>query len=111
MKSWSYGTNAYFRTASVYLMEGPFWAFFLAWLADNSCALIPDWHLPILKRKRLVVDGEATTFGEYYGTLKDMYHMRVCLRLFRLAHARFTTKVVPMKWQQGKELFYTRDQG
>lgn len=109
MKSWSYGINTHFKTASVFLREGPWWAFFLDWFADHSCGLIPEWHLPVIKNRRLVVNGEETTFGEYYGTLHDLYHMFVCQKLMFFADSKVTTKALQVEWDKCRELFYERD--
>jgi len=49
MKSWSYGINSLYKTASIYLETAPWYIFAIRALSDFLCDSVPPITLPNFK--------------------------------------------------------------
>jgi hypothetical protein len=95
MKTWSYGINSLYRTASIDLQTGPWWAFVLERAVEWCCDLAPAIPLPKAKMKlRDPEDIELngghpwTTWKEWYGDLSQLFHGFVHMPVFNFCQRR-----------------------
>lgn len=115
MKSWSYGLNGYYKTASIWLHEAPFYIFLLDWLANCICGIVPAISFPKLPLKLSLEkaednDGERwTTWKDWYGDLGQFVHCHFHDPIFQFCQARMNEKWVEIDWEKLKKIFYEED--
>jgi len=51
MKTWTYGINSLYKTASIDLQAGPWWAFVLERAVELCCDVTPAIPLPNVKMR------------------------------------------------------------
>lgn len=80
MRDWNVGINDYYKTASLILDEGPWYAFVLSDLIMMICSKIPSVPLPFgsLIKIRDKEDDKTYTINEYYGDMSDLFHLFIC---------------------------------
>ncbi|MBA7632578.1 hypothetical protein ES703_40126 [subsurface metagenome] len=116
MKSWSYGVNSLYKTANIFLDEAPFYIFFLDWLVESLCELIPAIPLPRIKI-RLRNPGEIedndgkewTTLDEWYGDLSQAFHLFVHMPVFDFCGARTDSRAISVGYKKLRKIFRERD--
>lgn len=76
MRNWDIGTNSVYKTAFVFLEEGPWWAFAGRDLTWIFCDLIP--RIPFPKIGKIVdEDGEVYNWQTWYGDLNSWWHVYI----------------------------------
>lgn len=81
MKTWFIGTNSLYKTASVYLEEGSWWAFWGRDLSQIICGFIPP--IPFPKIGRIVDDeGEVYNWRTWFGDLSQWWHVYIDTNLY-----------------------------
>jgi hypothetical protein len=116
VKTWTYGINSLYKTASIDLQAGPWWAFFLERMVEWCCDLVPDIPLPNV-RLRLrdpedieLNDGhQVTTWKEWYGDLSQLFHCFVHIPVFNYCQRRIRSKILELDYDRAKEMFYEED--
>ena len=97
MRDYSIGTNNLYKTASVFLEEGPFWAFWgrdLTWL---FCDLIPP--IPFPKIGKIVDDeGEVYNWRTWYGDLGSWWCVSIDQGLYFWFNKFIKMKSVNVKY-------------
>jgi len=107
MKSWTYGINTYYRTAHYELERGPWWAFFLRWLSDRLCDLIPALPFPPIPMHD--EDGNRTTLKEQWGDLFQWVHTALHVPIFEWADNRIQRIWVEVPYEEIKQRHYAED--
>ncbi|MEA3414828.1 MAG: hypothetical protein U9R02_01510 [Thermodesulfobacteriota bacterium] len=116
MKSWNYGINSLYKTASIDLRTGHWWLFALERVAEFCCDIAPPIPLPNAK-KRLrdqedieLNDGNSwTTWKEWYGDLSQLFHCFVHVPIFDFCQKRIKCKFIELDYDKVKEMFYQED--
>ena len=116
MKTWSYGINSLYKTASIDLRTGSWWLFALERTAEFCCDIIPSIPLPNAK-KRLREQGDIelnggnpwTTWKEWYGDLSQLFHCFVHVPIFDFCQKRIKCKFIELDYDKVKEMFYQED--
>ena len=97
MKNWNIGTNNFHKTASVFLEEGPLWAFWGRELTWIFCDFIPP--IPFPKIGKIVDDeGEEYNWNQWYGDLKSWWCLNVDQRLYFWFNKFVEVKDVKIKY-------------
>lgn len=115
MRRWSYGINSLQNKASIYIDEGPWWAFVLDDLAEAICDIIPSIPFPKAKLKLKDPDdiefhgGQWTTWKEWYGDLNQYFHLSAHNPVFEFCQNMIKTKSVDITYDQARDMFYERD--
>ena len=109
MKKWSYGINSYYKTASIYLEEAPWYLMLLQDTTERICDLMSYWNIPLIGRIKITKDSEIYTISEYYGGMKDLFHCFVDTPISNFCWKRTKTKIISIEWEKAKELFYEED--
>lgn len=119
MKTWYISANALpqWRLGSVTVVEAPWYVHFAEWLVDSgflSCAYIPAIPFPdIWKRVWDKNDPEFSTqtLKEWYGSLDQWWHCRVCIPITEWAwnHPKRKQWHVDLGYSKLKEVFYLYD--
>jgi len=115
MRNWSYGINSYYKTATIWLEEGPWWIFLLDRIIEFLCEIIPPIKFPNLKlRLKNKEDiefygSEWTTWREWYGDLNEFFHVTVHESIFRFCQRRINYKHIDIDYSEARELFYLED--
>ncbi len=116
MRSWSYGVNSLHKTASIYLDEAPFYIFFLDWLANVLCELIPTIPLPKIRMRLKDPEdiecngGEKwTTLDEWYGDWSQAFHLFVHMPVFDFCTRKTKDECIPIGYKKLRKIFYERD--
>lgn len=118
MKTWSYGINSLYKTASIDLRTGPWWVFVLERTAELCCDMGPSIPLPgARKRLRDQEDIELnggnpwTTWKEWYGDLSQLFHCFVHIPIFNFCERMVQSRIVELDYEKIKEMFYEEDKG
>ena len=77
MKTWTYATNSYYKTATYILEEGPWYSFFIEHLIQTLCDAFSVLPIPFGSKIK-IKDEEVYTLNEYYGSLGSIFHVYVC---------------------------------
>lgn len=115
MRCWSYGINGYYKTASIWLWEAPFYIFLLDWLADCICELIPAIPFPKLPLKLNAEETEWnegqewTTWQDWYGDLSQFVHCHFHNPIFHFCQTSRNEKWVEIGYKRLKKMFYEED--
>ena len=116
MKTWSYGINSLYKTASIDLRTGPWWVFALERTAELCCDMIPSIPMPDAKKRlRDQVEIELnggnpwTTWKEWYGDLSQLFHCFVHVPIFDFCQKRIKCKFIELDYDKAKEMFYQED--
>ena len=116
MKSWSYGVNSIYKTASLYLEEASWWVFAADRLAEFICDRIPSIPLPKIRMKlkdqwdvELNEGNKWTTLRDWYGDLSQAFHCLVHLPVFHYCQKKINLKYVEIDFDKAKETFYKED--
>ena len=116
MKTWSYGINSLYKTASIDLRTGPWWVFALERTAELCCDMIPSIPMPDAKKRlRDQVEIELnggnpwTTWKEWYGDLSQLFHCFVHVPIFDFCQKRVKCKFIELDYDKVKEMFYQED--
>lgn len=107
MKTWTYGINTYYRTAHYVIEQGPWWAFFIRWLADHLCDFIPRIPFPSIR-----IDDEErnkTTLKNEWGDLSQWVHVVIHAPVFKWVEGKIHCNLVPAPYEEIKQHYYTRD--
>ena len=98
MKNYSIGTNSLYKTASIYLEEGPWWAFWGRDLSQIICGLIP--LIPFPKIGKIVDDeGKEYNWSTYYGDISQWWHVYVDDNLYRWFDRFIKVKIVNIEYK------------
>jgi len=115
MKTWTYGINSLYRTASIDLQAGPWWAA-LDRAVEWCCDCAPAIPLPNVKLRRRdpedieMNDGHQwTTWKEWYGDLSQLFHCFVHMPVFNYCQRRIRSRIVELDYDRAKEMFYEED--
>ena len=116
MKSWNYGINSLYKTASIDLRTGSWWIFYLGRTVEFCCDLVLPIPLPTVK-KRLTdqedIEQNAgnhwTTWKEWYGDFSQLFHCFVHMPVFNFCERMIQTKNVEIDYDKLKEMFYEED--
>jgi len=117
MRNWSYGINSLYRTASIWLEEGPWWVFLLDRIVEFLCEIAPPIRFPSIKlRLKNKEDiefygSEHTTWRDWYGDFNQFFHLAIHEPVFRFCQKRINTKCIEIDYNKAKELFYLEDKG
>ena len=116
MKTWTYGINSLYKTASIDLRAGLWWAFVLERMVEWCCDCTPDIPLPNVKlRLRDPEDIEMndghqwTTLKEWYGDLSQLFHCFVHMPVFNYCQRWIRSRIVELDYDRAKEMFYEED--
>jgi len=116
MKTWSYGINSLYKTASVDLRTGPWLVFALERTAEFCCDILPSIPLPRAKKRlRNQEDIELnggnpwTTWKEWYGDLSQLFHCFVHIPIFNSCERIVKTRFLELDYDKVKEMFYEED--
>jgi hypothetical protein len=116
MKTWSYGINSLYKTASIDLQTGPWWVFALGRTAELCCDLAPSIPLPGAKKRlkdqediELNGGNPWTTWKEWYGDLSQLFHCFVHIPIFNFCERRIQSRNVELGYDKVKEMFYEED--
>lgn len=110
MQKWGYGCNNLYKHCHVHLEEGPWWVFALMDFTPWLCECIPEWRVPLLRRFKLVEDGETYTYAQWYGeTLQELFCGLVDHPVTWWAYRRIKTTSVDLPWDQCRAIFYKDD--
>jgi len=116
MRRWGYGINSLQNKASIYIDEGPRWAFVLDDIAEAICGIVPSIPFPKAKLKLKDPDdiefygGQWTTWKEWYGDFNQYFHLLAHNPIFEFCQSKIRTKSVDITYDQAREMFYERDQ-
>lgn len=103
MKNWQVRIDTNYKTASITLEEGPWWAFLLEWLSDTG---LPAIRIPWLKRIRITRDNEETTVADWYGeTPDDYWQWLVAYPLFDFAWKHIRLSIVGLDYDRARKEF------
>ena len=116
MKTWSYGINSLYKTASIDLRTGPWCLFALERTAEFCCDIIPSIPLPNAKKRlrdqediELNGGNPWTTWKEWYGDLSQLFHCFVHVPIFDFCQKRIKCKFIELDYDKVKEMFYQAD--
>jgi hypothetical protein len=116
MKTWSYGINSLYKTASIDLQTAPWWVFALEWAVGWCCDLAPALPLPDAKmrlrdQEDIELNGGSpwTTWKEWYGDLSQLFHGFVHMPVFNFCQSRIQSRIVGLDYDNAKEMFYEED--
>ena len=116
MKTWTYGINSLYKTASIDLQAGPWWAFVLERMVEWCCDCTPDIPLPNVKLRLRgpenieMNDGHQwTTWKECYGDLSQLFHCFVHMPVFNYCQRWIRSRIVELDYDRAKEMFYEED--
>ena len=116
MKTWSYGINSLYKTASIDLRTGPWWVFALERTAELCCDMIPSIPLPDAKKRlrdqediKLNGGNTWTTRKEWYGDLSQLFHCVVHVPIFDFCQKRIKCKFIELDYDKVKKMFYQED--
>lgn len=116
MKSWSYGVNSLNKTANIYLEEAPFYIFFLDWLTESLCELVPAIPLPRIKIRLKnpddIEDNDGkrwTTLDEWYGDWSQAFHLFVHMPVFDFCNARTNGRAISVGYKRLRKIFREKD--
>ncbi len=85
MERWSVATNDLYKYAVVHKEEASWLNFFI----EDAVMTICHWFPPIpLPKWKVTIDGEETTYRDWYGTTRDLFHIWICEPTFQLMHKR-----------------------
>ena len=112
MKSWSYGINNYYKTASISLETASWHIFAIERITEFICDIIPPIPLPNIKFRLRDKDSiefnqsEWTTFREWYGDLKQLFHGVIHILISDFCWDRIEMKCIEIDYDKLKEMFY-----
>jgi len=116
MKSWSYGVNSIYKTASLHLEEASWWVFAADRLAEFICDRIPSIPLPRIKMRlkdrcdiELNEGNKWTTLRDWYGDLSQAFHCLVHLPVFHYCQKKINCKYMEADFNKAREMFYKED--
>ena len=116
MKTWSYGINSLYKTASIDLQIGPWWVFALeravGWCCDLAPAIpLPDAKMRLRDQEDIELSGGSpwTTWKEWYGDLSQLFHGFVHMPVFNFYQSRIQSRIVGLDYDKAKEMFYEED--
>ena len=114
MKSWSYGINTYYKTASIWLEEGHWYMFFLDRAIEFLCSIIPSIPFPNIRFKLNKEDAEFmgdewTTLKKWYGDLNQWFCGSVHSLTTDFCYRKINRMHVDIKYSKCRELFYEKD--
>ncbi|MBU4374550.1 MAG: hypothetical protein KJ714_08990 [Euryarchaeota archaeon] len=116
MKTWSYGINSLYKTASIDLRTGPWWVFTLERTAELCCDMIPSIPLPDAKKRlrdqediELNGGNPWTTRKAWYGDLSQLFHCFVHVPIFDFCQKRIKCKFIELDYDKVKKMFYQED--
>ena len=116
MKTWSYGINSLYRTASIDLQTGPWWVFALeravGWCCDLAPAIpLPDAKMRLRDQEDIELNGGSpwTTWKEWYGDLSQLFHGFVHMPVFNFCQNRIQSRIAGLDYDKAKEMFYEED--
>jgi len=115
MKSWAYGINNYYKTASISLETAPWHIFAIENIAEFICDIIPPIPLPNIKFRLRDKDSiefnqsEWTTVREWYGDLSQLFHSVIHMPIFNFCWDRIESKYIEVDYDKLKEMFYKKD--
>jgi len=112
MKSWNYGINNYYKTASISLETAPWHIFAIEKIAEFICDNVPPIPLPDIKFRLRDKDSiefnksEWTTLNEWYGDLSQLFHSVIHVPIFDFCQDRIKAKNIKIDYEKLKEMFY-----
>lgn len=116
MKSWNYGINSLYKTASIELRMGSWWIFALGRTVEWCCDVVPPIPLPRVKKRLmgqedigLNADNPWTTWKEWYGDLSQLFHCFVHMPVFNFCERVIRSRAVEIDYSKLKEVFYVED--
>ena len=116
MKTWSYGINSLYKTASIDLRAGPWWVFALERTAELCCDMVPTIPLPSAKKRlrdqediELNGGNPWTTWKEWYGDFSQLFHCFVHIPIFNFCERIVQSRIVELDYDKVKEMFYEED--
>ena len=115
MKSWSYGINNYYKTASISLETAPWHIFAIETITEIICDVIPPIPLPNIKfrlkdEESIWHNGsEWTTINEWYGDLCQLFHGVIHIPISDFCWDRIEIKRIEMDYDELKKMFYAEN--
>jgi len=116
MKTWTYGINSLYKTASIDLQAGPWWAFVLERAVELCCDVTPAIPLPNVKMRlsdpediELSGGQEWTTWKEWYGDLSQGFHSFIHIPVFNFCQRQIKSRIVELDYGKIKKIFYEED--
>lgn len=107
MKSWTYGINTYYRTAHYEIERGPWWAFFIRWLADCLCDFAPAIPFPPIPIHD--EEGNRTTLREEWGDTFQWIHVALHMPIFERVERKIQRIWIPASYDEIKQRHYAED--
>ncbi|MCX6735808.1 MAG: hypothetical protein NTZ13_01875 [Candidatus Parcubacteria bacterium] len=107
MKSWHYGINSLYKTGHIIREEAPWYIFAIDRVSIWFCDHFPPIPFPSVSMKD--DDGEETTWKEYYGDARALFHIKVCMPIFEWVESKKKTVSVDVPYDILKEKFYETD--
>lgn len=112
MKNWYIGVNDYWFNAAVYLHEVPVVLYYLEWIVEWTCSIIPSIPLPkMLFKLKDKSSWEYTdnndgwsTLLDWFGDIHQLFHAYVCIPVhnFVWKHTKSTHIELPYHFLKEK---------
>jgi len=108
MRKYSYGTNGYYKTASIFIEDAPWYIFALDTLIERICTLIPSIPLPPIKMKLSEEDAkfsgnEYSTWNEWYGDTSAWFCAMVHTPIMAFCNRYINFRSVDIDYNKLKE--------
>ncbi len=118
MKTWDYVINSNHKTANIILSKVPVWSHVLDIAVETFCSYIPSW-MPIVPFPVRLSKEDAEKYNDskrwawshkWYGNFSSVFCGFVHNPVLRFCHRRTKEKIIPIGYEEAKNLFYYEDQ-